>query len=104
VQLNQVIDYIHEHLDQDLSLNRMAAIVQMSPTYFASLFKRSTGLSPYQYVVPQRINRAKMLLLTSNRSIANIATQVGFYDQSYLTRHMQRLLGVTPKQLRRHQQ
>jgi AraC family transcriptional regulator len=104
MQLNQVIDYINEHLDQDLSLNEMAAMVQMSPTYFASLFKQSTGLPPHQYVVHQRINRAKKMLLNSNLSIAEIATQLGFCDQSHLTRHMRRLLGVCPRQLRQHQE
>ena len=99
-KLKQVTDYINEYLNQDLSLNELAAMVQMSPTYFGSLFKQATGLAPHQYVVHQRVNRAKTMLLNSHLPIAEIATETGFADQSHLTRHMRRLLGVRPKQLR----
>lgn len=99
-KLQQVTDYINEYLNQDLSLNELAAIVQMSPTYFGTLFKQATGLAPHQYVVHQRVNRAKTMLLNSNLAIAEIATETGFSDQSHLIRHMHRLLGVRPKQLR----
>lgn len=99
-KLKQVTDYINEYLNQDLSLNELAAMVQMSPTYFGTLFKQSTGLAPHQYIVHQRVNRAKTMLLNSNLPIAEIAIETGFSDQSHLTRHMHRLLGVRPKQLR----
>lgn len=98
--LNQVIDYIDTSLDQDLSLNEMAAIVQMSPTYFASLFKRSTGISPHKYVIKHRVERAKLLLLSTDLTISEIASQVGFASQSHLTQQFKRLITMTPKQIR----
>ncbi|MCC5622063.1 AraC family transcriptional regulator, partial [Nostoc sp. CHAB 5715] len=62
-RLNQVLDYIHAHLDQDVRLTALAEIAQVSPNYFAAQFKQSTGLAPHQYVIHHRIERAKDLLV-----------------------------------------
>ena len=96
-KLRQVVDYINAHLDQDLSLGELAAIAHMSAHYFSQLFKQSTGLTPHQYVICCRIERAKTLLRSKNRTISEVATDVGFVDQSHLHRHFKRLVGVTPK-------
>jgi AraC family transcriptional regulator len=99
-RLQRAIDYIHTHLDRDLSLVEIAGIVNISPTYFASLFKRSTGIAPHQYVIKQRVERAKLLLTTTDLAIADIALQVGFSSQSHLTQQFKRLTKMTPKQAR----
>jgi AraC family transcriptional regulator len=99
-QLRQVIDYINGHLDRDLGLAELAKIVQMSPHYFTRLFKQSTGLTPHQYVIHRRVERAKELLLKGELSIAEVAYSVGFANQSHLNRHLKRLLGVTPRHIR----
>ena len=99
-QLQQAIDYIHTNLDRDLSLSQIAKIINITPTYFASLFKRATGTSPHQYVIQQRVERAKLLLSKTDSTIADIALQVGFSSQSHLTQQFKRLTGVTPKQVR----
>lgn len=99
IQLRQAIDYVQAHLDQDLSLAQIAAAISISPTYFSRLFKRATGSSPHQYVIQQRVERAKVLLKTTDLAIANIAFQVGFSSQSHLTQHFKRFTGVTPKQV-----
>ena len=98
-QLRQAIDYVQAHLDRDLSLAEIAAAISISPTYFSRLFKRATGSSPHQYVIQQRVERAKVLLKTTDLAIANVALQVGFSSQSHLTQHFKRLTGVTPKQI-----
>jgi AraC family transcriptional regulator len=99
-QLQQAIDYIHAHLDRDLSIEQIAQTINISPTYFASLFKRATGTSPHQYVIRQRVESAKLLLSKTEIAIADIALQVGFSSQSHLTQQFKRLTGVTPKQVR----
>lgn len=99
-KLKQVMDYMNEHLTEDLSLEAIAAQVNISQSHFYSLFRQSSGLTPHQYRLRQRLERAKELLLHSELSVAEVATSVGFYDQSHLARHMRRLLGMTPKQLR----
>jgi AraC family transcriptional regulator len=99
IQLRQTIDYIQAHLDRNLSLTKIADVINISPTYFSSLFKRATGNSPHQYVIQQRVERAKVLLKTTDLEIASIAFQVGFSSQSHLTQHFKRLTGSTPKQI-----
>jgi AraC family transcriptional regulator len=97
-KLQQVTEYINEHLDQDIKLIELAAIAQISPYHFLRLFKQSMGIAPHQYILQRRIDRAKYLLKESELSIADIAFRVGFCDQSHLTRCFKRLLGMTPKQ------
>ncbi|MFQ4140857.1 AraC family transcriptional regulator [Chlorogloeopsis sp. ULAP02] len=96
-KLRQVIDYIYAHIDRDLSLKELGTVVQMSPHYFSQLFKETTGITPHQYVIRCRIERAKDLLQQGKVSIAEIAEQVGFVDQSHLHRYFKRLVGITPK-------
>jgi len=99
-KLNLIIEYIQANLDQDLGLTELATLVQMSPHYFSHLFKQSTGISPHQYVISCRVERAKELLLKGGIAIADIAKQVGFANQSHLNLHFKRRFGVTPAQIR----
>ena len=100
-KLRAVIDYIHEHLDAELSLDHLAAVAHVSPYHFARLFKNSTGLPPHQYVIARRVERAKELLRDRERlPLAEVAAEVGFADQSHFTRHFKRLVGVTPRRFR----
>jgi AraC family transcriptional regulator len=101
IQLQQAIAYIRAHLERDLSLDEIARVINISPSYFANLFKDATGISPYQYVIQQRVEKAKSLLLKTDLTIADIALQVGFCNQSHLTRRFKRLTGETPKKFRR---
>jgi AraC family transcriptional regulator len=98
-RLDSAIEYIHAHLDRDLSISQIAASVNTSPNYFASLFKRATGISLHQYVIKQRVERALLLLKTTDLPIANIASQVGFANSSHLTYHCKRQTGMTPRQI-----
>ena len=99
--LRRVTDYIENHLGDEISLETMARIAHVSTYYFARLFKQSVGLSPHQYVLNQRVKKALQLLLSRrDLPLADIAAAVGFYDQSHLTNHMKRFLGITPHALR----
>jgi AraC family transcriptional regulator len=99
-KLQCVLDYIHTYYNRDLSLVELAALVELSPNYFVQLFKQSTGVTPYQYVLNYRIKTAKRLLAQSDLSIAQVAQNVGFFDQSRLTKLFRQHVGVTPKQYR----
>jgi AraC-like DNA-binding protein len=107
-QLQQVLNYIQTHLDsaeptlreRDLSLTELAEVINISPTYFASLFKQAMAVSPHQYVIQQRVEQAKLMLSKTDLEIADIALQVGFSSQSHLTQHFKRFTGKTPKQIR----
>lgn len=98
--LTLVTDYINEHLDRDLKLSDISAIAHISPYHFSRLFKQSLGVTPHQYILRSRINKAKYLLQHSKLSIAEIAIEVGFCDPSHLTRYFKRVFGATPKQFR----
>jgi len=73
----------------------------MSYFHFSRTFKQSMGVSPNNYIVARRIEKAKKLLANSNSLIADIALQVGFASQSHFTTMFRRLTGTTPKIFRR---
>lgn len=98
--LNHVLDYIHAHLADDLSLSRLAQEAGISRCYFASQFKRSMQITPHHYVNQQRIEWAKQLLKEKSRSIAEIALECGFSSQSHLTRVFRQFAETTPKAYR----
>lgn len=98
--LRRVMAYIHEHLADDLSMTEVASAVPLSPHYFATLFKQSTGETLLQYITRCRIERAKRLLAKTTLAIADICQQVGFRDQSYFTKVFRRHSNMTPKTYR----
>ncbi len=100
-KLKLVLEYIQTNLDQDLGLKELASLLQISPYYFSHLFKQSTGIAPHQYVIRQRVERAKQLLKNPDLPIVEIAYQVGFANQAHLNRHFKRVVGVTPGAFRR---
>ncbi|GAB4463820.1 MAG: hypothetical protein OHK0029_33080 [Armatimonadaceae bacterium] len=100
-ELAQALEYIQENLGTDLSLNDIAGVACLSPTHFCRLFRQTLGVSPHQYVLNQRVDRAMRLIASrSDMTITEIASAVGFCDHSHLICHMKRLRGITPSQLR----
>ena len=96
-----VVEYLEEHLDATPSLDQMAAVARLSVYHFAREFKAATGLPPHQYVIARRVERARELLQGGGElSLAEVAADVGFADQSQLSRHFKRLVGVTPGRFR----
>jgi AraC family transcriptional regulator len=69
--IKQQVYYIHTHLNRDLSLAELASVINISPTYFAGLFKQAMGISPHQYVIQQRVEREKLML--SKTDLAKLA-------------------------------
>ena len=102
-KLRQVVDYINAHLDQNLGLASLAELVQMSHYHFGRLFKQSTGVTPYQYLIECRLERAKSLLVNTDLSIAEIAKRTGFSSHSHLTRLFCKHLSVTPHEYKQMQ-
>lgn len=98
--IRRLDEYIQENLSENITLSDMAEVANLSTSYLRKLFRQSKGISLYQYVLHCRIARAKQLLKQQQLTIAEIANQVGFADQSHLTRHFKRYVGVTPKVFR----
>jgi len=97
-RLRSVIEYIEGHLGSDPTLEEMAAVARLSPYHFARQFRSATGLPPHQFVIARRVERAKQLMQEGGFSLAQVAMNAGFSDQSHLSRHFKRLVGVTPGQ------
>ncbi len=99
-QLLQVLDYVDAYLCREITLSELAELVDISQFHFSRLFKQSLGLSPYQYLLQQRIERAKRLLRRGDQPIVAIALECGFNSQSHLGRKFRQLTGLTPKAYR----
>jgi AraC family transcriptional regulator len=99
-QLQQILEYIHVHLERDIKLADLAGSIGMSQFHFSHLFKQSIGTSPYQYLLQQRIERAKQLLKQTDRSIVDIALECGFNSHSHLSKQFRQFAGMTPKNYR----
>ncbi|WEX73918.1 AraC family transcriptional regulator [Sinorhizobium numidicum] len=100
-RLWRVLDYIHEHLADDLSLDEMASEATMSRFHFMRSFTKLVGKTPLQYVIQERMELAKVLLKTTRASIASVAHNVGYEDVSRFGKHFRRHTGVTPAVFRR---
>ena len=99
-KLRQVLEYINANLECDIKLVDLAELVGMSQYYFCQLFKQSIGIAPYQYVIQQRVERAKQLLKCRDVAISEVALVCGFANQSHFTKHFRKLTGITPKAYR----
>lgn len=99
-QVLRVSDFMRHHLNEDLSLESLAEQTGLSAYHFARLFRQATGESPHQFVLHQRLVRAKLLLKDSDLPLAEIALEVGFANQSHFSRVFKNYLGLTPRAYR----
>lgn len=99
--LGRVLSYIAEHLDEKLSLERLAALSGYNPDYLGRLFRREVGAGVSEYIRSRRLERACLELEKSDRSIDEIARMTGFFDASYFIRTFKKYCSLTPAQFRR---
>jgi AraC family transcriptional regulator len=100
-RLKQVLSFIEDQLEQDLSLERIAEMAEISASHLNALFRQSVGVSVHQYLIQRRLERAKALLKQDGLSITEIALATGFAHPSHLARHMRRATGMTTRAIRR---
>ena len=99
-RLQRVFAHVRDNLASEVSVAELAKTVGMSQYYFSKLFKTSTGTTPHQYVMRQRVERAQDLLREGRTALASVATQVGFETQSHFTSVFRHIVGITPKRYR----
>lgn len=99
-KLKRVQEYIGDRLTENISLQEMSSEIGLSRCYFAQMFKKSTGITPYQYVLQQRIEKSKQLLKQDVLPLVEIALICGFSSQSAFSRTFRKCVGTTPKTYR----
>jgi AraC-like DNA-binding protein len=93
--VRRIRDYIIEHFDSGIALERLAALTNLTPYYLNRAFRRHVGIPPHEFQIQVRISRAKTLL-RKRVPIADVALSTGFADQSHFGRHFRRVVGMTP--------
>lgn len=99
--ISRALDCVNDDLAGALSLEKLAETAGYSPYHFARLFKEATGHPPHQYVLKERVERAKRLLETTELSLTEVARMSGFSSQSHMGRALKALTGATPARVRR---
>lgn len=100
-RLKNVVAYIQTHYTEEISLQQLAKMTGSSVSQFKRIFTKTLEMSPGRYIVNTRMNAARKLLETTDKLLSDIAQEVGFYDQSHMTRAFKTLRHVTPGEYRR---
>lgn len=101
-QRSEMEEAIHERLaDSELSLKSLACQLGFSPSYLSVLIKKELGLPFQDYLIQERMKKAKLLLLTTDLKIYEIAEQVGFEDMNYFSQRFKQVVGLTPRQFKK---
>lgn len=99
--LQQILNYIEEHLLEELTREDIAQYVHFHPAYLSRLFRKKTGWSLSEYIVQKRIESAKEMLSHSELKIGYIMNHLGYYNLSHFTRTFKKKTGYTPQQYRK---
>jgi AraC family transcriptional regulator len=103
-RLHHVMNAVLQHPEAQHSLEEMAAQAGVTPSHFCRIFRKATGVSPHQYVMKARLDRAQQLLAQSDAPLSSIADALGFTSQSHFTRAFRQFTGETPSDFRRRGQ
>ena len=95
-----VLAYIEDNIAEPISLADLAGFANLNPNYFSSLFSKTFGVSPLEYVLNQRINKSMVMLLNRSWSVREIAYKLGFQDEFYFSRLFKKRMGISPRAFR----
>lgn len=98
--LNRILKHLHLNIESEISLKKLAREVNLSEGYISACFKKEMGMTIMKYAKKIRIDRAKVLLVTTNNSILEIALTLGFHDQSHFHKVFKSFTGVSPSEYR----
>jgi AraC-like DNA-binding protein len=93
---NRICEYIDSHLQENIALEALAEVAQLSVHHFARAFRESLGTPPHKYIVKRRVQHAQQLLRNTDLPLSEIAIVAGFTDQSHLARHFRAITGISP--------
>lgn len=98
--VNKILQYLHMNIESHVSLEDISNHLKITPQYAVSCFKKHMGISLMKYSKKIRIDRSKVLLMTTTKSILDIALTLGFYDQSHFSKTFKSFEGVSPSEFR----
>ena len=99
-RLKPTLDFMHQHFRENLSLAKMAGMAGMAPNYFHRWFKRVLGVTPFEYILGERLNQARHLLASTRLTIKETADAVGYRDPLYFSRIFSKELQMSPTRYR----
>lgn len=99
-RMKRVAEFIHAHIEKEITLNELARDVGLSPSHFCSLFRKTSGKTPHQFVLHCRIQHAKALLAKPSHSILDVALASGFRTHQHFSRIFRRQVGIPPSTYR----
>jgi AraC family transcriptional regulator len=99
-RLRKIEDYVHVHLAESISTEKVAELAKLSPFHFSRVFKQTTGMTPLQFVTRERILQAQQLIRETSRSLIEIALEVGYTSPSHFAQVFRRMVRMTPTQFR----
>lgn len=100
IHIRKCIDYIYDHLQEKLTVEKTAGYLQIDPTYLSKLFSKEVGISFREFIINARVNAAKNMLMYSNFSYLEISLSLGFSSQSAFTCTFKKIVGMTPGRYR----
>jgi AraC-like DNA-binding protein len=100
-RMKKVLSYVNRQIDRDISVDELASVACVSKPYLIRLFRREFGTSPLQHVNRKKVERAQLLLYTTNMPIKEVAYTLGFGDHSYFIRLFRKQAGITPQEYRK---
>jgi AraC-like DNA-binding protein len=100
-RMKRVLEHIHSHISDNVGVEELAEVASVSKPYFIKLFKQEFGASPVQYINNKKVERAQLLLFTSDKAVKEVAYTLGFSDQNYFIRLFRKVTGITPQEYRR---
>jgi AraC family transcriptional regulator len=99
-RLRRITDLVHARLEDELGLDELARSIGLSTTHFARMFRKSTGETPHQFVLRQRLERAKAMLRAPDARILDVAVACGFKTQQHFAQVFRDVCGVSPTRYR----
>lgn len=100
-RMKRVQEFIHSHICEEIDVEELANVACVTKPYLIRLFKREFNISPIQYVNRKKVERAQLLLYTTDMPVKEVSYELGFGDHSYFIRMYRKVTGVTPQEYRR---
>ena len=99
-RLKKVLTHINRNIEKNIEVKELAELAYVTKSYLIRMFKKEFGTSPIQYINKKKVEKAQLLLLTTDKSIKDVAYTLGYNDHSYFIRMFRKISGTTPQEYR----